>query len=62
VTHLLQTEFANREPVWGWLDNTVEIMVKQNDYAADHGLAFWAFVWHSFNGKPEQCPKNVSSQ
>ena len=32
LTKLLQTEFANRKPVWGWYDNTVEIMQQQIDY------------------------------
>ena len=46
LTKLLQTEFVNRKPVWGWKDNTVEIMQQQIDYAADHGIAFWAFDWY----------------
>ena len=31
ITELLQTEFADRKPVWGWKDDTVEIMQKQID-------------------------------
>jgi hypothetical protein len=29
ITKLLQTEFADRKPVWGWTADTVEIMRKQ---------------------------------
>jgi ketosteroid isomerase-like protein len=43
LTKLLTTEFADRKPVWGWKDDTVEIMQKQIDYCADHDIAFWAF-------------------
>lgn len=53
-THMrkrLFEEFADREPVWGWRDDTPEIMEKQIDLAADNGLAFWAFCWY-FNPDP----------
>ena len=42
---------ADRKPVWGWKDDTVEIMQKQIDYCADHGIAFWAFDWYYPEGK-----------
>ncbi len=29
VTKLMETEYADRKPVWGWYDDTVEIMQKQ---------------------------------
>ena len=29
VTKLLETKYADRKPVWGWYDDTVEIMQKQ---------------------------------
>ncbi|MGA2256220.1 MAG: hypothetical protein ABSG53_16345 [Thermoguttaceae bacterium] len=40
MTKLLATEFADRKPVWGWKDDTVEIMQEQIDYCADHDIAF----------------------
>ena len=46
ITELLQTEFADRKPLWGWKDDTIEIMQKQIDYCADHGIAFWSFCWY----------------
>jgi hypothetical protein len=40
ITQLLRTEFAEREPVWGWKDDTVAIMQQQIDLCADHDIAF----------------------
>jgi hypothetical protein len=45
-------EFADHEPVWGWRDTSLEVMERQIDLAADHGLAFFAFDWYWHdNGK-----------
>ncbi len=44
-TKKLGTEFAGRRPPWGWRDDTPEIMQRQIDLAADHGVAFFSFVW-----------------
>ena len=48
-THLTQRlveEFAGRKPVWGWRDDRLEIVERQIDLAADHGIAFFAFCWY----------------
>lgn len=48
-THLtarMLKEFPDREPAWGWRDDSLEIMERQIDAAADHGLAFFAFDWY----------------
>ena len=45
-TDRIKSEFADLEPEWGWEAGTQEIMDKQIDYAADNGLAFWAFDWY----------------
>lgn len=58
ITKLLETEFADRKPVWGWKDDSVEIMQKQIDYCADHALAFWAFDWYYPEGKNKTTPLN----
>ena len=50
VTDRLKTEFAQREPVWGWLDTDLANMQQQINFAADAGLKFWAFCWY--------CPEN----
>jgi len=55
VTDRLKTEFAHRKPVWGWLDDTDQIMRRQIDLAADHGIAFFAFCWYW----PEEQEKNT---
>jgi hypothetical protein len=41
-------EFSDREPIWGWREDKVEIMEKQIDLAADNGLLFFAFDWYYF--------------
>ena len=58
ITKLLTTEYADRKPVWGWKDDTVEIMQKQIDYCADHDIAFWAFDWYYPEGKTKTTPLN----
>ncbi len=58
ITERLQSEFTDREPVWGWRDDTVAIMEQQIDLAADHGLHFWAFDWYWPEGVEKQTPLN----
>jgi hypothetical protein len=58
LPQLLQTEFADRRPVWGWHDDTVEIMQKQIDVCADHGIGFWAFDWYYPGSKAKTNPRN----
>ena len=63
-THLTKRmieEFPDREPVWGWRDDSLDIMERQIDLAADHGIAFFAFCWY-WNKDPEkvrQDPKHT---
>ena len=45
-TERLKTEFAYREPEWGWDDGTQVLMDRQIDLAADHGISYWAFDWY----------------
>lgn len=48
-THLTKRfvrDFSEREPVWGWRDDTQEIMERQIDLAADNGLDFFLFCWY----------------
>lgn len=48
-THLSRRmieEFPEREPIWGWRDDSLAIMERQIDLAADNGLAFFAFCWY----------------
>jgi len=45
-TKKLATEYAGRMPLWGWRDDTPELMERQIDLAADHGVAFFSFCWY----------------
>jgi hypothetical protein len=58
LTKQLETEFASRKPIWGWKDDTVEIMQQQIDYCADHDIAFWAFDWYYPEGRIKTTPLN----
>ena len=66
-THLTKRmieEFADREPIWGWRDDSLAIMERQIDLAADHGIAFFAFCWY-WNKDPQkvdQDPKHIGLQ
>jgi len=46
LTKRLIEEFPEREPIWGWRDDSKEIMERQIDLAADSGLSFFAFNWY----------------
>jgi hypothetical protein len=39
-------EFAGRQPVWGWRDDTQQIMEQQIDLAADNGVDFFLYCWY----------------
>ncbi len=43
----LKGKFTDREPVWGWHDNTPAIMRQEIDLAANAGISFWCFDWFS---------------
>ncbi|MDR0704030.1 MAG: glycoside hydrolase family 99-like domain-containing protein [Planctomycetaceae bacterium] len=44
-------EFPEREPLWGWRDDTQEIMERQIDLAADNGVDFFLFCWYWHDNK-----------
>ena len=46
LTKRMLDEFPDREPVWGWRDDSPAVMERQIDLAADAGLAFFAFCWY----------------
>lgn len=50
-TKKLATEFAGRTPVWGWRDDTPELMERQIDLAADHGISYFSFCWYWADNK-----------
>jgi len=48
-THLTRRfveEFGEREPVWGWRNDSQEIMERQIDLAAENGIDFFLFCWY----------------
>ena len=45
-TKQLATTFSGRTPIWGWRDDTQELMERQIDLAADHGIAYFSFCWY----------------
>lgn len=55
---LLKTKYADRQPVWGWTADTIEIIEQQIDYCADHDMAFWAFDWYYPEGEDKTTPLN----
>lgn len=55
----LREEFADREPVWGWYDDSLPIVEQQIDCAADHGLAFFAFDWYWPEDADKRTPLNT---
>ncbi|MGL6225326.1 MAG: glycoside hydrolase family 99-like domain-containing protein [Thermoguttaceae bacterium] len=56
IRERLVKEFADREPIWGWRSDTLEIMESQIDYASQAGLEFFSFCWYY----PEDEVKEVS--
>jgi hypothetical protein len=59
LTPRLKEEFFDREPIWGWRDDSLPVVEQQIDCAADHGLAFFAFDWYWPEGANKQTPLNT---
>ncbi|MCY3022413.1 MAG: glycoside hydrolase family 99-like domain-containing protein [Planctomycetota bacterium] len=57
LTERMLKEFPDREPVWGWRDDSLESMERQIDVAADNGLAFFAFDWY-FSANEKEVKEN----
>jgi hypothetical protein len=64
LTKRIVEDFPDREPIWGWRDDSLEIMEQQIDLAADHGIAFFAFCWYwnEDREKIAQDPKHAGLQ
>ncbi len=64
LTKRMLDEFADREPIWGWRDDSLAVMERQIDLAADHGIAFFAICWY-WNADPKKVardPKHTGLQ
>jgi hypothetical protein len=46
ITPYLKSSYSNREPSWGWVTSTPELITKQIDMAVDAGLSFFDFDWY----------------
>ena len=51
ISKKLVTDFSGRTPVWGWRDDSQEIMERQIDLAADNGVSYFAFDWYWADNK-----------
>lgn len=47
ITPRLTNGFPDREPIWGWVTSTPDIVKEQIDYAANAGITFFDFCWYS---------------
>lgn len=59
-THLTRSlfyDFNDRKPHWGWRDDSLDIMERQIDLAADNGVDFFMFCWYWSNNK-----KNINKE
>ncbi|WP_080905082.1 glycoside hydrolase family 99-like domain-containing protein [Parabacteroides sp. Marseille-P3160] len=58
-THLsekLATDYSSREPIWGWRNDSIEIMERQIDLAAENGIDFFLFCWY---WAPDKAPLDL---
>jgi len=46
ATDKLKKNFSEREPVWGWVTSTPNVMESQIDLASDAGISFFNFCWY----------------
>lgn len=51
ITPKLRDSFPEREPRWGWVSTSPEIMRTQIDLAAGAGLSFFCFDWYYSGAK-----------
>ena len=53
-THLTKRfvrDFSDREPVWGWRNDSQDIMERQIDLAAENGIDFFLYCWYWKNDR-----------
>lgn len=59
-TDRLMTEFAGREPIWGWTEDSLSNMAYQIQIAKENGLSFFAFDWYYGHPELNQAVMNFS--
>lgn len=50
-TKKLATTYSGRTPIWGWRDDTKELMERQIDLAAENGISYFSFCWYWADNK-----------
>ncbi len=59
ITDDLKQNYPDREPIWGWVTSTQEVVDEQIEMASDAGLSFFSFCWyHSEKQKYENISLN----
>ena len=53
LSHKLMKQFPEREPIWGWRDDDIQIMEKQIDLASENGIDFFIFCWYYSPDNPQ---------
>jgi hypothetical protein len=61
-TKKLATGFSGRTPIWGWRDDTPELMERQIDLAADNGITYFSFCWYWQDNKGPINPKAIEEK
>ncbi|WP_101689095.1 glycoside hydrolase family 99-like domain-containing protein [Dysgonomonas massiliensis] len=61
LTRKMYYDFSDREPKWGWRDDSIKIMEQQIDLAADNGIDFFMFCWYWCDDKKSINPKKIDS-
>ncbi|MBW8332359.1 MAG: glycoside hydrolase family 99-like domain-containing protein [Prolixibacteraceae bacterium] len=60
-TKKLATEFSGRTPIWGWRDDTQELMERQIKLASDNGISYFSFCWYWRDNKGPINPKAIEA-
>lgn len=58
ITKSLIDEYKEREPIWGWITSTADIVKAQIDVAADAGIDFFSFCWYYTKNANTYAPLN----
>lgn len=61
-TEKLETQFANRKPIWGWRDDTDAIMKKQISLASKNGIDCFFFCWYWADNDKSINEKEISQR
>lgn len=60
VSYKLKNDFSEREPVWGWRNDSLEIMERQIELASQNGIDFFVFCWYWQDDQGQFNEQNVN--